>query len=226
MIPRLLVLVTAAPLLLVACIGGGDPEPTPTPTPPPGAAQPELDGFEGALFIPSLEVGAPVALKPWVRGEALPSPDGANDVAMYDFGDEARLGGLPGQGGNIVLSGRSLALAGCGPAEPPCNGVFTALFRVAPGAEIDLLWRGETFRHQVVALCNVPASALRRQRLREHGTGAADAPHGHGQPGSGPGLEPRVDSHREAGASDGGGAVSPGDGDRPSKLIRGRFESV
>jgi hypothetical protein len=145
---------------VVACGLGGDPEPTPTPAPPPGAAQPELDGFEGALFIPSIEVGAPVGLKPWVVGEALPSPDGANDVAMYDFGDESRLGGLPGQGGNIVLSGRSLALAGCEPAEPPCNGVFTALFRIEAGAEIELLWRGETYKHQVVAMCNVLASAF------------------------------------------------------------------
>jgi LPXTG-site transpeptidase (sortase) family protein len=35
----------------------------------------------------------------------MPNPDGPEDVAYYDFGQWPGLGGLPGQGGNVVLAG-------------------------------------------------------------------------------------------------------------------------
>jgi hypothetical protein len=127
----------------------------PTATPDEGAAQPVESGMDGSLFIPALNVGAPVSLKQLVVGEALPSPDGPMDVAMYDFGAGLPdLGGSPGQGGNVVLSGEALALTGC-IAQPPCNGVFAGLHRVPPGSDVNLFWQGETYHYQIVALCYV-----------------------------------------------------------------------
>jgi hypothetical protein len=156
---RLIALLLAGALLLAAC--GGDNDAVPTVTPDAGAAQPQATGSDGAIFIPSIGVGAPLTLKRLVPGEALPSPDGADDVAIYDFGSElVGLGGAPGQGGNVVLSGLNLAVEGCIGGEPPCNAVFRDLRRVAPGSAVELLWQGETYRYQVVAMCSVLAVAF------------------------------------------------------------------
>jgi hypothetical protein len=150
----------ASCLLLVAC-GGDDATPAPTATSDAGAAQPQATGSDGAIFIPSIGVGAPLTLKRLVPGEALPSPDGADDVAIYDFGaDLPGLGGTPGEGGNVVLSGLNLAVEGCIGGEPPCNAIFRDLRRVAPGSDVELQWQGETYRYQVVSLCSVPAVAF------------------------------------------------------------------
>jgi len=146
--------------LLAAC-GGDDDSPVPTATSDAGAAQPQDLGRDGAIFIPSIGVGAPLTLKRLVPGEALPSPDGPDDVAVYDFGpDLPGLGGAPGQGGNVVLSGLNLAVEGCISGEPPCDAVFRSLRHVAPGAEIDVLWRNETYRYQIVAMCSIPTAAF------------------------------------------------------------------
>lgn len=154
------VLVSAG-LTCVAC-GGDDAEPaTPTPTTAAGAAQPLPSGSDGAIFIPAIDVGAPLTLKSLTAGEALPSPDGPDDVAIYDFGaDLPGLGGAPGQGGNVVLSGLNLAVEGCIGGEPPCDAVFRRLRQVDPGSDINVQWRGETYRYQVVAICSVATAAF------------------------------------------------------------------
>jgi hypothetical protein len=115
------------------------------------------DGAQGSLSIPSLEIDAPVVLKRLRRGEALPSPDGRDDVALYEFGSElAGLGGAPGQGGNVVLSGRNLAIEDCEPAQPPCNAVFRSLRQIEAGALIELSWMSASYSYQAVSRCLVP----------------------------------------------------------------------
>jgi LPXTG-site transpeptidase (sortase) family protein len=142
-------------LLLVACGGGGDDAPpraisTSKPVPATQASA------SGRLSIPSLGISAPISLKELVNDAPPPSPDGAKDVALYDFGPRLRgLGGAPGEGGNAVMVGRSLSDVGCAPAEPPCNGVFISLGRIALGDRIDVTWRGGEHRYQVVSVCTV-----------------------------------------------------------------------
>jgi hypothetical protein len=143
--------------LIFGC-GGGDKDVAPTITPSSGssASQPSTGNADGSLSIPSLEIDAPVVLKRLHRGEALPSPDGPDDVALYDFGSElAGLGGAPGQGGNVVLSGRNLAVDNCEPAQPPCNAVFRTLRNIQPGALIELKWMNDSYSYQAVASCLV-----------------------------------------------------------------------
>ena len=154
-------LLLAAGLALHVACGGDDKAPAPTPiaTTAAGGAQPQASSSDGAIFIPSIEVGAPLTVKVLVAGQPLPSPDGPNDVAIYDFGSDAPgLGGVPGEGGNVVLSGLNLAVEGCIRGEPPCDAVFRRLRTVDAGSNIDLLWQAETYRYQVVAMCSVPTA--------------------------------------------------------------------
>jgi sortase (surface protein transpeptidase) len=144
-------------MVVLACSGGNE---DPTDVAPAEVSASATAG--GRLTIPSLDIDAPVSLKPLQAGVALPSPDGAHDVALYDFG-RARglggpLGGAPGEGGNAVMAGRSISDVGCGGAEPPCNGVFIGLPRIALGARVDVTWRGNDYQYQVVAVCYVPAA--------------------------------------------------------------------
>ncbi len=141
--------------LVAACGSDGDDDGVEPAAEDATANPPAISS--GSIRIPSIDVDAPLTLKQLVVGEPLPSPDGIHDVAIYDFGSmEDALGGVPGEGGNVALSGRNLGIVGCAPAEPPCNAVFRRLTSVDPGAAIDLTWRGELLRYQVVAMCNLP----------------------------------------------------------------------
>jgi hypothetical protein len=145
-LPALALVVLAA--LLSACSGDTPDERLPAPT----------VVRRDALIIRSLDIDAQLAAKTYQVGAALPSPDGPYDIALYDFGGVPGLGGAPGQGGNVVMSGRSVAHEGCVGAEAPCNGVFVRLRFIKPGDGIELLWRGEAYRYQAVAVCGVPVA--------------------------------------------------------------------
>lgn len=137
--------------LIIGCSGddaGAEAKRTSAPTAAP------RDG----IVIPSLGIDAPLTLKKFQPGAALPSPDGPYDVVLYDFGSLAALGGSPGHGGNAIMSGRSVSDVGCKSAQPPCNGVFVRLRFVAPGERIDVTWRGSAHRYQVVSICGVPVA--------------------------------------------------------------------
>jgi hypothetical protein len=139
-------------LLLAAC--GGNDEAAATATPP--ATQ---GTRSDSIVIRGLGIDAPLRLKR-LAGGGLPSPDGAEDVALYDFG-AAGLGGMPGSG-NVVMAARSLSEVACkgGSQPPPCEGVFLQLAAVPLGERIDVYWRGESHRYQVVAVCNVATQAF------------------------------------------------------------------
>ncbi len=142
-------------ILIVAC-GGDDDGVERTATADDGTAGAQAIS-PGRIYIPSIDVEARLTSRQLVVWEPLPSPEGTRDVAIYDFGSErSDLGGTPGEGGNVVLSGHSLGIVGCEPAEPPCNAVFSGLRRVAAGSAVDLNLQGRLLQYQVVAMCNLP----------------------------------------------------------------------
>jgi hypothetical protein len=145
----------AALLLLVAACSAGDK----TPAKPEATTAPLAARAGDSLLIPSLEITATLTLKQVATGAALPAPDSPYDVALYDFAaDSPAIGGSPGDGGNVVIGGRNLATDGCVGAEPPCGGVFRQLRTIEPGATIDVVWQGETYHYQAVAVCSLPAT--------------------------------------------------------------------
>ncbi len=144
-----LVALLSVVLLLVAC-GGDDGSPGDEAAAPAAAAR-------DSIVIRSLGIDAPLTLKRLQVGVALASPDGADDVAIYEFG-LAQFGGSPGAG-NVVMAARSLSEVACkGGAEPaPCKGAFFELGSVPLGERVDVTWQGASYRYQVVSICNVAA---------------------------------------------------------------------
>jgi sortase (surface protein transpeptidase) len=142
-------------LALVAACGGGDENKAPTATPNDAGAGPQSTFAAHSIVIPSIGVDAPLTPETLTVGQALPSPNGNDDVALYDFSAIPGLGGLPGRGGNIVLSGRSISDVGCGSLPAPCPAVFVLLFKVAAGDPVTINWQGQEYDYQVVAVCNV-----------------------------------------------------------------------
>ena len=142
-------------VLTEAC-GGGDKAPVTASS----TSEPLAASAGDSLLIPSLEIDAKLTLTQVPQG-VLPAPDSPYDVALYDFGaDSQAIGGIPGDGGNVVIGGRNLATAGCIGAEPPCGGVFRLLRTIDAGAPIDVIWQGKTYHYQAVALCSLPAAAF------------------------------------------------------------------
>jgi LPXTG-site transpeptidase (sortase) family protein len=81
-----------------------------------GAGEPVRGPFLGErLLIPSIGVDAPFSVRNVGRDGQMPDPDGAWDVAWYDFSDWPLLGGTPGLGGNVVVAGH-VDYTGVGPA--------------------------------------------------------------------------------------------------------------
>ena len=136
-------------LLLAACGGENGDASTKASTVAPTAAA------RDSIVIRALGIDAPLSLRKFQSGAPLPSPDGPYDVVLYDFGNLTALGGSLGEGGNAVMSGRSVSDVGCTSAEPPCNGVFVSLRVIALGERIDVNWRGSSHRYQVVSVCGV-----------------------------------------------------------------------
>jgi sortase (surface protein transpeptidase) len=59
----------------------------------------------GRLRIPGLGVDAPIGVRSVPASLDMPSPTGPADVVLYDFSVAPHYGGMPGRGGNAVLSG-------------------------------------------------------------------------------------------------------------------------
>ena len=136
---------------------------------PVGAAEP-LDTFVrnygdpqaatfGRLRIPSIGVDAPIAARTVAANGDSPMPLGPSDVAWYDFGPFAGLGGTPGGGQNAVFSGHvdyvaRVPWAGTRYAGP---AVFARLGEVKVGDTIEVARNGQTLTYTVAWTLKVDA---------------------------------------------------------------------
>ena len=117
------------------------------------------------IVIAKIGVDAPLTYKPVVpdpNGGTTypPNPDGADDVAYYDFSAYPGLGGGPGIGGNSVFAGHvDSGKKPCknGSVPPPCTAVFWDLKLLQVGDEIEVRVNGGVFRYRVTANESVPA---------------------------------------------------------------------
>jgi LPXTG-site transpeptidase (sortase) family protein len=117
-----------------------------------GAGAPGRGPFTGErLVIPSIGVDAPFTVKAVPSSGQMPNPNGPNDVAYYDFGGFAGMGGTPGVGGNVVLAGH-VDYINVGPA------VFWDVRRLQVGDVIEIhMEDGSVARYQVEFNKHIPA---------------------------------------------------------------------
>ncbi|HWC29874.1 MAG TPA: class F sortase [Dehalococcoidia bacterium] len=128
------------------------PQPTPIPVVPGALAS-------DRVVISKAKVDAPVTLREVpAGGGTLPSPAGPDDVVFYDFTNFPGLGGYPGSGGRIVLSGH--VDYGGGPCKngrvpPPCTAVFWDLTDLKAGDEIEIHLSNGVHRYRVTDSENI-----------------------------------------------------------------------
>jgi sortase (surface protein transpeptidase) len=136
---------------------------------PAGAAEP-LDSFvrsygdppratEGRLRIPSIGVDAPIGAQRVAANGDSPMPLGPSDVAWYDFGPFAGLGGEPGRGQNAVYSGHVDYVARVPWAGVRYGGpaVFARLGEVRVGDTVEVVRNGEALTYTVAWTLKVDA---------------------------------------------------------------------
>ncbi|HEU0073677.1 MAG TPA: class F sortase, partial [Dehalococcoidia bacterium] len=147
------------------------PSPSPSPSPQPSATAeptatvpPTIPGMDAddRIVIAKANVDAPITLKavPPAGGE-LPSPIGPDDVVYYDFAGFDGLGGYPGSGGTIVLSGHVDYGGGyCdnGTEPPPCTAVFWDLTKLDEGDVIEIHLPNGVHRYRVTGSDNLGAT--------------------------------------------------------------------
>jgi LPXTG-site transpeptidase (sortase) family protein len=134
--------------------------PVAAPTAPAGLA-PGQSG-QDRLIIGKIGVSAPLSYKRVGLDGFMPDPDGPDDVAFYDFAAIGGLGGLPGIGGNVVMSGHvDYGRGACknGTVPPPCEAVFYDLSDLRLGDVIEVHYRGQVYRYGVTASQQVDADA-------------------------------------------------------------------
>jgi LPXTG-site transpeptidase (sortase) family protein len=97
-----------------------------------GTGEPGRGPFTGArLVIPKIDLSAEFSHKTVGTDGQMPNPNGPEDVAWYDFAQWPGLGGIPEEGGNVVLAGH-VDYINYGPA------VFWRLDELQPGDEITI----------------------------------------------------------------------------------------
>jgi hypothetical protein len=147
------------------------PSPSPSPSPRPSATAeptatvpPTIPGLDpdDRIVIEKANVDAPITLKavPPAGGE-LPSPLGPDDVVYYDFAGFDGLGGYPGSGGTIVLSGHVDYGGGyCdnGTEPPPCTAVFWDLTQLNEDDVIEIHLPNGVHRYRVTGSDNLGAA--------------------------------------------------------------------
>jgi hypothetical protein len=147
------------------------PSPSPSPSPEPSATleptptvPPTVPGTDPSdrIVIPDANVDAPITLKAVPpNGGVLPSPLGPDDVVFYDFAGFDGLGGYPGSGGTLVLSGHVDYGGGyCdnGTEPPPCTAVFWDLSLLGEGDIIELHLSNGLYRYRVTGSENIGAT--------------------------------------------------------------------
>jgi LPXTG-site transpeptidase (sortase) family protein len=118
-------------------------------------------GAGDRLVISKYGVNAPLTYKTVGPDGQMPNPNGADDVAYYNFsGFAPGFGGAPGQGGNSVFAGHvDSGRTPCknGTIPPPCEAVFWDIGKLTVGDEIDVVVGGNTFKYRVAS--NAPVHA-------------------------------------------------------------------
>ena len=140
--------------------------PTPAGTPLatgdaiPNAPQLSNVGAGDRLVVPKVGINAPLSYKTVGPDGVMPNPNGADDVAYYNFAAWPGLGGAPGLGGNAVFAGHvDSGRTPCknGTVPPPCQAVFWDIGKLAIGDEIEVVVGPNTFRYRVSS--NAPVHA-------------------------------------------------------------------
>jgi LPXTG-site transpeptidase (sortase) family protein len=127
--------------------------PTSVATRDPNAPRPGLSSGD-RMIIAKFGVDAPLNYKVVGRDGQMPSPDGADDVAWYDFSAFPGLGGTPGSGGNSVFSGHvDQGFKPCknGTVPPPCQAVFWDVSSLRVGDEIEIRLAGKSYKYRVTS---------------------------------------------------------------------------
>ncbi len=134
------------------------PEPTLEPQPTPIPVIPGANSND-RIVIEKAKVDAPITLKTVpANGGTLPTPNGPDDVVFYDFAAFPGLGGYPGSGGTIVLSGHVDYGGGyCknGTVPPPCTAVFWDLNDLKAGDIIELHLPNGVHRYRITGSDNI-----------------------------------------------------------------------
>jgi LPXTG-site transpeptidase (sortase) family protein len=140
------------------------PSPVPSSTPVPSPTIPPVvpgNNPDDRLVIEKANVDAPITLKAVpANGGPLPSPNGADDVVYYDFAGFPGLGGYPGAGGTIVISGHvDYGIGYChnGTLPPPCTAVFWDLSKLENGDIIEIHLSNGVHRYKVTGSDNIGA---------------------------------------------------------------------
>jgi len=139
--------------------------PTPVGTPlvgPTVASAPQLTsvGSGDRLVIAKFGVNAPLTYKTVASDGTMPNPNGADDVAYYNFAGWPGKGGAPGQGGNSVFAGHvDSGRTACknGTVPPPCQAVFWDIGKMSIGDEIEVVIGGSSYKYRVTS--NQPVHA-------------------------------------------------------------------
>lgn len=149
------------------------PSSTPSPSPsvepsatlqPQPTATPVIPGTSPTdrLVIGKANVDAPLHTKAVpASGGVLPSPDGPDDVIFYDFAAWDGLGGYPGSGGRIVISGHVDYGGGyCknGTVPPPCTAVFWDINKLQAGDMIEIRLSSGVQQYRVTSTDNLGAT--------------------------------------------------------------------
>jgi Sortase domain len=142
-------------------------EPTPEATldarRPTGDASGHLSsvGANDRLVISKIGVNAPLTHRRVPPNGVMPNPDGADDIAYYDFSGFQRLGGAPGLGGNAVFAGHvDSGTKACknGTQPPPCEAVLWDLNTLRLGDVIEVHLSGRVHRYEVTSNQPIPAA--------------------------------------------------------------------
>jgi len=156
---------TSTPRPSATASASPSPSPRPSSTPRPSPTVPPVVPGAGAndrIVIGDASVDAPITLRPVpVTGGELPSPEGPDDVVFYDFAGFEGLGGYPGSGGTLVLSGHVDYGGGyCdnGTEPPPCTAVFWDLTQLDEGDVIELHLENGIHRYRVTSSDNIGAT--------------------------------------------------------------------
>lgn len=132
----------------------------------------------GRFRAPGLGIDAPVGIRSVPASLEMPAPTGPADVVLYDFSVAPHYGGMPGGGGNVVLSGHVDYSYKLPYADANYTGlaVFALLRTAQPNSDqIQLQFDGRTLTYTVQWVRSVSAEDGNWGELLAHDVGGMDA---------------------------------------------------